>query len=155
EDGELIPVAARHVCLLFRRFSSWGADMTRDYVKALESRGQPHLLVGSKSFHHREEVETLRAALTAVEWPEDGLSVFATLRGSLFAISDGLLLRFRHELGRLHPFRRYPDPLDADYEPITGALKTLADLHRARNRRPIADTVNALLEAVRAHAGFA
>ena len=155
ENGELIPVAARHVCLLFRRFTNWGADMTRDYVKALESRGLPHLLVGSKSFHHREEVETLRTALTAIEWPEDELSVFATLRGSLFAISDGLLLRFRQEFARLHPFRKYPDPINPDYGEITGALKVLADLHRSRNWRPIADTVNALLEAVRAHAGFA
>ncbi len=31
----------------------------------------------------------------------------------------------------------------------------LADLHRGRNRRPIADTVNALLEVTRSHAGFA
>ena len=31
----------------------------------------------------------------------------------------------------------------------------LPELHRNRNRRPIADTVNALLEATRAHAGFA
>ena len=48
--------------------------------------GLPHLLVGSKSFHQREEVETLRAALAAIEWPDDELSVFATLKGSLFAI---------------------------------------------------------------------
>src|SRR5262245_50038236 len=109
ENGVRIPVAARHVCILFRRFTNWGIDMTRDYVKALESRGLPHLLVGSKSFHHREEVETLRTALTAIEWPEDELSVFATLRGSLFAVSDSLLLRFRHEVGRLHPFRRLPN----------------------------------------------
>ena len=34
-------------------------------------------------------------------------------------------------------------------------LRLLAELHRDRNRRPIADTVNALLEATRAHAGFA
>src|SRR6185503_17948591 len=56
ETGELIPVEARHVCLLFRRFTNWGADVTRDYTKALECRDLPHLLVGSKSFHHREEV---------------------------------------------------------------------------------------------------
>ena len=151
----LVPVEARHVCILFRRFTSWGTDMTRDYVKALEARGQPHLLVGSKSFHHREEVETLRLALTAIEWPEDELSVFATLRGSLFAISDSALLRFRHEIGRLHPFRKFEAPLDGDLLPIGEALQVLADLHRARNWRPIADTVNALLESVRAYAGFA
>ena len=42
--------------------------MTRPYVQALESRGVPHLLVGGKQFHNREEVET-RLALTAIEWP--------------------------------------------------------------------------------------
>jgi ATP-dependent exoDNAse (exonuclease V) beta subunit len=41
------------------------------------------------------------------------------------------------------------------FQPIAEALRLLADLHRGRNRRPIADTVNALLEATRAHAGFA
>ena len=119
----------------------------------LEAREIPHLLVGSKSFHSREEVETLRAALTAIEWPEDELSVFATLKGSLFAIPDNLLLRFHHEVGRLHPFR-VPADLAPDFQPISGALRLLADLHRGRNRRPIADTVNSLLEATRAHAGL-
>jgi ATP-dependent exoDNAse (exonuclease V) beta subunit len=155
ETGELVPVEARHVCLLFRRFTSWGTDMTRDYVKALECRSLPHLLVGSKSFHHREEVETVRMALTAIEWPEDELAVFATLRGSLLAISDERLLRFRHALGRFHPFRKYPEPLDPDFEEIAQALQLLAGLHRERNRRPVAETVNTLLEAVRAHAAFA
>ncbi len=155
DGGEWIPVEERHICILFRRFTNWGSDMTRDYTRALESRNVRHLLVGSKSFHHREEVETLRTALIAIEWPEDELAVFATLRGSLFAISDGLLLRFRHEYKRLHPFRKYPESLDPGFGEITAALKTLGELHRARNRRPIADTVNALLESVRAHAGFA
>src|SRR2546423_8943921 len=43
ETGERIPIAARHVCVLFRRFTNWGVDMTRDYTKALESRRVPHL----------------------------------------------------------------------------------------------------------------
>ena len=71
---QLLPVTARHICILFRRFTNFGGDITRDYVRALEAREIPHLLVGSKSFHSREEVETLRAALTAIEWPEDELS---------------------------------------------------------------------------------
>src|SRR6202011_5627085 len=124
-------------------------------VRALEARSIPHLLVGSRSFHRREEVETLRAALTAIEWPEDELSVFATLKGSLFAIADHILLRFHHEVGRLHPFRPLPENLPNEFQPVHDALHLLADLHRTRNRRPIADTVNALLEATRAHAGFA
>jgi ATP-dependent helicase/nuclease subunit A len=153
--GQLTPLCSRHICLLFRRFTNFGRDITRDYVRGLEAREIPHLLVGSKSFHSREEVETLRAALTTIEWPDDELSVFATLKGSLFAIPDNLLLRFHHEIGRLHPFRALPENIDQEFQPIAEALGLLADLHRGRNRRPIADTVNALLEATRAHAGFA
>jgi ATP-dependent helicase/nuclease subunit A len=152
---QLLPISARHICLLFRRFTNFGKDITRDYVRSLEAREIPHLLVGSKSFHGREEVETLRAALTAIEWPDDELSVFATLKGSLFAIPDNLLLRFHHDMGKLHPFRTLPKDLDQDFKPIVEALRLLADLNRGRNRRPIADTVNSLLEATRAHAGFA
>lgn len=153
--AELLPIAHRHVCILFRRFTNRGVDITRDYVRALEAREIPHLLVGSKSFHGREEVETLRTALNAIEWPDDELSVFATLKGSLFAIPDELLLRFFHQAGRLHPLRKLADDLPPEFREITDALGQLADLHRNRNRRPIASTVNALLEATRAHAGFA
>ena len=74
--------------MLFRRFVSYGEDVTRPYVDALEARGIHHLLVGGRAFHNREEIETLRAALMAIEWPDDQLSVFATLRGALFAIGD-------------------------------------------------------------------
>jgi ATP-dependent helicase/nuclease subunit A len=155
DPAKLVPLRARHICLLFRRFTNFGRDITRDYVRGLEAREIPHLLVGSKSFHSREEVETLRAALTAIEWPEDQLSVFATLKGSLLAIPDNLLLRFHHEVGRLHPFRELPVDLAQEFRPIADALRLLADLHSGRNRRPIADTVNTLLEATRAHAGFA
>ena len=79
-------------------------DITRPYVQALEARGMPHLLVGGKSFHDREEVETMRAALAAIEWPDDELSVFATLRGSLFAIDDATLFEYRRTRGA-SPFR--------------------------------------------------
>lgn len=152
ENGQLTPLKARHICILFRRFIHFQADLTREYVRALEARGVPHLLVGSKSFHGREEVETLRTALSAIEWPEDELSVYATLRGSLFAISDSALLRFRHEYRKLHPFRPYPAEAAAE---ITEALGVLADLHRRRNRRPVSDTVRMLLDKARADAGFA
>ena len=157
-NGERVPLRAKHICVLFRRMTNYGTDLSRDYTRALEARGIPHLLVGSKSFYHREEVETVRVALAAIEWPDDELSVFGTLRGSLFAIPDDLLLRFRFEVGRLHPFRRAPralrNSLAPAFAPIAEALTILADLHRHRNARPVAGTINALLEATRAHAGF-
>jgi len=157
--GERVPVAARHVCLLFRRlYNFWTGDVTHGYVRALEARAIPHLLVGGRSFHLREEVETMRAALAAIERPDDELSVYATLRGSLFAIDDDRLLRYRQPHlpapRRLHPFRPVAD-LPADLAPIGNALALLAALHRGRNRRPVADTIARLLDATRAHAGFA
>ena len=110
EREHLVPLQARHICLLFRRFVSYDEDATRPYVQALEARGIPHLLVGGRSFHNRAEIETLRAALAAIEWPDDELSVFATLRGSLFAVGDEDLLEYRHRFGGLHPFRIPADP---------------------------------------------
>ncbi|HEY2380828.1 MAG TPA: UvrD-helicase domain-containing protein [Terriglobia bacterium] len=152
---ELVPIASRHIAILFRRFMSWGKDVTRDYVHALEARSIPHLLWGARSFHQREEIETVRAALNAVEWPDDELSVYATLRGGLFAISDNLLLRYRNRVGSFHPFHAIPADIEPDYAPVTEALNVFGDLHRHRNRRSIVETVNALLEAPRAHAAFA
>jgi ATP-dependent helicase/nuclease subunit A len=155
KDGKWIDLRARHICILFRRFVNFGEDLTRSYVRGLDARGIPHLLVGSKSFHHREEVEAIRIALTAIEWPEDELAVFAVLRGSLFALPDDLLLRFKHQHKRLHPFRSLPEDIAPELKPVSAALRFLADLHRDRSRRAIADTINILLEHVRAHAGFA
>ena len=151
-------VQARHICILFRRFLSFGQDMTQPYVRALEARGVPHVLVGGKSFHNREEVDTLRAALSAIEWPDDELSVFATLRGALFAIGDEELLEWRHG-HRLpfHPFhwRNAAGKADAIAgSPIANALDLLRRLHRRRNYVPIADTIQQLVDATRAHVGF-
>jgi ATP-dependent helicase/nuclease subunit A len=151
----LIPIKSEHIAILFRRFMTWGTDVTRNYVHALEARNIPHQLWQARSFHQREEVETIRAALNAIEWPDDELSVFATLKGSLFAIRDHLLLRFRHEVGPFHPFRPIPDEAVPDFQPIRDALGALADLHRRRNRRSVVETVNSVLEFARAHAAFA
>jgi ATP-dependent helicase/nuclease subunit A len=148
-----MPIQPRHICILFRRFMHFGDDVTRDYVDALEARGVPHLLVGGKSFHGREEVETIRAALAAIEWPDDELSVFATLRGALFAIDDETLLEYRHHHQGFHPFR-VPDELPPALRPVAQALRLLRRLHGGRNYRPVADTITQLLNATRAHVGF-
>ncbi|MEO0975073.1 MAG: UvrD-helicase domain-containing protein, partial [Pseudomonadota bacterium] len=167
EHGTLVPVRPRHVCVLFRRFKSFNRDVTRPYVRALEARRIPHMLVGGRSFHDREEVLALRNALAAIEWPDDELRVYATLRGPLFALSDEALLAFRFavaEDGRterrsLNPLRRFDGdddlPLSEDDHLVIEALGLLRELHRKRNRRPLAETVTRLLHAVRAHAGIA
>ena len=152
---ERVAIAPRHVCVLFRRFRSFDRDMTRPYARALEARGLAHLLVGGGSFHQREEVEALRHALGAIERPDDELLVVAALKGPLFALPDAALLAFRETVGSLHPFRQVPDDASAPVREVADALCILRDLHRGRNRRPIADTVSRLLSATRAHAAFA
>jgi ATP-dependent exoDNAse (exonuclease V) beta subunit len=149
------PIRPRHVCLLFRRFKSFRDDVTRPYVRALEARRIPHVLVGGRTFHEREEVLALRNALAAIEWPDDELRVFATLRGPLFANADDALLAWRQRVGSLHPLRPLPEDLSGDDRDVAECLAVLRRLHRGRNRRPMADTVSRLLEAVRAHAGIA
>ena len=149
------PIAARHICILFRRFNAFHRDVTRPYVRALENRRIQHVLVKGSSFHEREEVEALRNALGAIERPDDDLKVFAALHGPLFGLSDGALLTFHETIGSLHPFRKIPDDLTADLAEVASALAVLRELHRGRNRRPIADTISRLMAATRAHAGFA
>ena len=157
-----VPAASKHVCLLFRRFLSFGEDVTQPYVRALEARGVRHVLVGGKTFHDREEVEAIRAALAAIEWPDDELSVFATLRGTFFAIGDEELLEWKQRHGAFHPFRagtkasgtERDGVAEAHLRPIADALMLLQRLHRRRNYVPVADTIQELLNATRAHVGL-
>ncbi len=150
------PISSRDVCLMFRRFQSYGTDLTRPYVLALEARQIPHALVGGRSFAEREEAIAIRAALAAIEWPDDELSVYATLRGPLFAFHDEDLVAFKHRFGALYPLAWLGDTVvGPEHREIAEALKLLADLNFDRNRRPIADTLGRLLAATRAHAGFA
>lgn len=150
-----VPIGARHICLLFRRFEKFMAgDITRGYIEALEARSIPHLLVGGKSFHEREEVETVRVALTAIEWPDDELSVFAALRGSFFAVGDELLLEYRHKHQHLRPYA-IPEAVPAHLSPVVESLRVLNRLNRSRNYRPVAETLAELMESTRAYAGFA
>ncbi len=150
-----VPMRPRHVCILFRRLNAYGRDVTRPYVRALEARHVPHVLVRGGSFHLREEVETIRNALAAIERPDDELAVFATLHGPLFAITDGALLRYREAFRSFNPFSRLPEDLPAPLREIADALGVIRSLHRGRNRRPLADTISRLLAATRAYAGIA
>ncbi|MFN2549919.1 MAG: UvrD-helicase domain-containing protein [Myxococcales bacterium] len=153
-DREPVAVDARHVCLLFKRMRGWDGDLTRPYVRALEARRIPHVLVGGRSYHAREEVLAMRTAAHAIEWPDDELSVFATLRGPLFAVGDDSLLLWRERQKRFRLRAGMPS-LSGQETEVADALAVLDELHRKRNRRPIAETISRLLDATRAHAGIA
>jgi ATP-dependent helicase/nuclease subunit A len=150
-----VPIRPRHICILFRRMNSFGRDITRSYLRALEARHLPHVLVKGGSFNEREEVIAIRNLLGAIERPDDELMVFAALRGPVFALSDAALLEFRMTIGSLHPFRKLLDDLPDTLKEVKCALEVIKNLHRGRNRRPIAETIAMLLATTRAHAGFA
>jgi ATP-dependent exoDNAse (exonuclease V) beta subunit len=154
-SAERVPLQARHICLLFRRLRHYSTDVTRPYVQALEAYRLPHLLVGGSSFHARAEVEAIRNALTAIEWPNDELAVFATLRGPLFGFTDSQLLAYRSISSTLHTFKKTPSGLPESLAEVVDAISILRDLHRQRNRLPIAASIQTLLTLTRAHAGFA
>jgi ATP-dependent helicase/nuclease subunit A len=164
DAGRLVPIRPRHIAILFRRFRSFRKDVTRPYVRELEARRIPHVLVGGRSFHDREEVIALRNAITAIEWPDDELKVFATLRGPLFALSDEALLLFRQQIAddgkikirRLNPMQTVDrTSLESMSLEVADGLDLLRRLHVGRNSRSIAETLTMLLQAVRAQAGIA
>jgi ATP-dependent exoDNAse (exonuclease V) beta subunit len=155
KDAGRVAMADRHVCLLFKRFQSFGEDLTGPYRRALEARQIPHVLVGGRSFYDREEVRALTNALTAIEWPEDELSVYATLRGPFFGLGDDALLLAKQTWKHLDPTGERAPVASGLLQPVAELLDLLCELHRFRNQRPIADTVSHLLEAGRAHAGMA
>lgn len=151
ERGKSVPIHPRHICILFRRFQS---DTTGDYVRAFERRNIPHLLVGSKSLHGREEVGVIRNALLAIEWPRDEFSVYATIRGPMFGVTDSALAQYRHRHQRLNPLK-VPEEARGEFAAICYALDLIAQLHRSRNYEPLSVTLSRLLRMARAHASFA
>ena len=104
-------------------------------------------------------MEAIRAALAAIQWPDDELSVFATLRGPLFAVGDEALLEWAHRFG---PPRRRASVVtrcipsacrrcsrtrrrkNRHLRPIADALALLKRLHRRRNYVPVSETLHEL-----------
>lgn len=150
-----VPVEARHVAILFRRFNAFGRDLTAPYARALEQRTIRHVLVGARSLHEREEVEALVAAMFAIEWPNDEMAVLGALRGPLFALPDELLFDYKNRFRAFDPLRLPKRPPPEPLLPVVRALEALGALSRERNERPFVDTVQSLLTVTRAHAGLA
>ena len=159
------PVEPSDICLLFRRFRTYGRLVPQPYADALRDLDISHSLAAVQTYIGSAELSFLRAALTAIEFPEDELSVYATLRGPLFAIPDQdlFLFRERHPEIRLRPARARLLELDDEAAPRSGTTdRTIRDglaflyrLHRRRTHQPIAVTLQQLLGRNRAETGFA
>jgi ATP-dependent helicase/nuclease subunit A len=157
ENHVRVPISARHICILFKRMTGFGdSDLVRPYTAALEVRKVPHVVVGGRSFHDREEIAALRTVLNAIERPDDELSVFAVLRGPFLGFHDEALFEFRGQFKKLQPMFRYDLSAASDEcKDVASVLAVLQRLHRERNSRTVAATLNDFLTATRAHAGIA
>ncbi len=155
------PVKPEDICLLFRRFRNQGRLVPQRWADALRDREIPHALAAVESHVGSPEISFLRAALTAVEFPDDEVAVYATLRGPLFGFPDQELFLFRERRGRtgLAPSRAARAKREEGAPPIEreilDALAFLDLLHRKRNRQPIPSTIQELLGRNRAETGFA
>jgi hypothetical protein len=105
-----------------------------DGMHGMEARRLPHVLVGGRSFHDREEILALRNALTAIEWPDDELRVYAIVRGPLFAFSDDALFIYRQTVSaegelQIHRLQR-THVRPGDVSGISEALEKNANVAR-------------------------
>src|SRR5207249_5309302 len=75
ERGELRPVRAGDVVLLFRSMSN-----VELYEAALKRRGLDYYLVGGRAFFAQQEIYDLLNLLRALENPQDAVSLAGTLR---------------------------------------------------------------------------
>lgn len=155
------PVEPSDICLLFRRFRAFGRLIPQAYADALQQRDIPQALAAIPSYTSSTEIRAMRAALTAVEYPDDELQVYATLRGPLFAFADEELFLYRERGGRLCPGAPPkapgppPDAANGSDDAIRDSLDFLDELHRERNRRPVSRTIQHLLSRHRAETAFA
>lgn len=150
-DGERVPIAPEHIAILLRSEHRGATDWGVAYAEALEAERIPQLLPGDRQAAALPEVQLLLAALTAIEWPSDRLAVFSALAGPLFSLPADTLWRYQASGGKLHPLAEAPEQADPELSAVGAALAALARLHRARNERPIAETLSALYAHTGAH----
>lgn len=156
-DPELdreVPVAPRHVALLFKAVKGNAAP----YAHALEAWRIPHAHLGADSFFERETIVAMSAVLSAIEWPDDDLSVYAALKSPFVGITDADLLAYITAVGPLRPLAATA-AAGADVPPelvlVSTALALLRELHAARHQRSIEATLRTFLERTLAEVSLA
>jgi len=154
-NGELVGVRPEHVAVLFKQFESYGEHRPEVFSRALSRHGVAHIVLGGRALGDRDESHALVTGLSAIEYVDDPLLVYGTLRGPLFGFTDETLFQWQQRYGRLSPLllpiTAWPEPLVA----VGHALIELLRLHQARNRRSAAETLADLLAVTRAAVGFA
>jgi ATP-dependent exoDNAse (exonuclease V) beta subunit len=144
------PIDYRDVAILCERMT--GIDQYEDAFRAC---GLPYQIVGGKHYYRRMEVQSLQAALEAIDDPENMVALVAALRSPIFGVSDQTLWsqvsgrRYLHYLDpagdRLRHGRRAGDlgpHLDKD---TRAGDSTRAPAARDRNRPEAAGAPRQLL----------
>lgn len=144
-DGRLRRVQPRDVAILVRRFVSYSGNVATLYAKACERAGVAVEVLGPSASAERDIAQTLVTALEAIEFPDDEVAVYGTLRGDLFAVPEQELFEALSAPHRLHPLQ--PVSRNEMGAHLKNALSVLAELHHTRSHRPPAATVRALLRA--------
>ncbi len=153
--GQKVPVQPKHVAILFSKTKAYKTSLVAPVTRGLTEREVPHVALGSVALSEMDEGRALLAALSAVERTDDTLSVYATLHGPLFGFEDASLFHHADHFGHLDPLRAKSADAPVELAPVAAALELIARLHRARNRRPAAETLHHLCTETRAHVAFA
>ncbi len=143
EGEQRVPIEPRHIALLLRRTKG---EVLAPYLEALEDFGLPHQLGNGRLLRGRPEIEAMVTLLTALEWPDDELAVYATLHGPFYGLTDADLFSYRQAEGRLHPWRKGRQPSLAQ---VDQALDQLQQLSARRNERALVETLSELWRLTR------
>jgi len=145
QTGQTRPARHADVALLFR-----SSTALQQYEDALRDQGVPYRITGGKRYYLRAEMRALQAVLWAIDCPNDPLAVVSALRCPFFGFSDEELLTCKAGGGDWV----YTKEGAGHGTPFERAFDLLARLHAARNRIPVAATMETLFEATGALALF-
>lgn len=157
-DGQQSWRPARYgdIVVLFRATSD-----IKVYERALRQRGIPYYVLAGRGFYEREEIQDVLSLLRFLENRTDELALVAALRSPLFGLSDNTLywLRQYAEMRSGGSLEHHPLLSSLlDYQGAWGisseqlplvarAAQVLAELLDRRNRIPLAELLQQIIEA--------
>ncbi|MBD3348114.1 MAG: AAA family ATPase [Candidatus Eisenbacteria bacterium] len=137
ESGTWRPPRLGDLAILFHRTRG-----LEHYEDALGAYGLDYRIAGGKRFYARREVKELSAVLSAIDDPNDLVSVLAALRTPFFGVSDEDLVVHSHRTGGL----RYLAPPGEGVPSVERAFGIMRDLHFLRNSRSVSELLMTLFD---------
>ncbi|MCS6803827.1 MAG: UvrD-helicase domain-containing protein [Acidobacteriota bacterium] len=150
------PVRYGDIAMLFRAMTD-----IKTYERALRQRGIPYYVLAGRGFYEREEIQDVLSLLRVLENRTDEIALVAALRSPLFGLSDNTLY-WLHQYAQMRSgggLEHHPMLSSLlDYQGAWGiapeqsplvarAAEVLAQLLDRRNRIPLADLLQQIIEA--------